>query len=115
MTTDLESRTALLALEDGTVFWEKSVGSAGETFGEMVFNTGMTGYQEILTNPSYQDQIVVMTYPGKGVPSVRRRLYHIPYITALVSLRATVAAIRSLHSGSLPVRELSSVSGNRQV
>ena len=115
MMANPKSGTALLALEDGTVFWGKSVGSAGETFGEMVFNTGMTGYQEVLTNPSYQDQIVVMTHPGKGAPSVRRRLYHIPYTTALVSLRATVAAIRSLHSGSMPVRELSSVSGNRQV
>jgi carbamoyl-phosphate synthase small subunit len=62
-----EPKTALLALEDGTIFWGKSVGHAGETFGELVFNTGMTGYQEVLTDPSYCGQIVVMTYPEIGI------------------------------------------------
>lgn len=62
-----QSPTALLALEDGTVFWGKSVGAPGETFGELVFNTGMTGYQEVLTDPSYRGQIVVMTYPEIGI------------------------------------------------
>jgi carbamoyl-phosphate synthase small subunit len=61
------SKTALLVLEDGTIFWGKSVGHAGETFGELVFNTGMTGYQEVLTDPSYCGQIVVMTYPEIGI------------------------------------------------
>jgi len=59
--------TALLALEDGSVFWGRSAGSHGETFGELVFNTGMTGYQEVLTDPSYRGQIVVMTYPEIGI------------------------------------------------
>lgn len=63
-------RVALLALEDGTVFWGKSVGAGGETFGELVFNTGMTGYQEVLTDPSYCGQIVVMTYPEIGIYGV---------------------------------------------
>ena len=62
-----ESSTALLALEDGTLFWGKSIGLAGETFGELVFNTGMTGYQEVLTDPSYRGQIVAMTYPEIGI------------------------------------------------
>lgn len=57
---------AILALEDGTVFVGKSVGAAGEVSGEVVFNTGMTGYQEILTDPSYAGQIVTMTYPLIG-------------------------------------------------
>ena len=57
---------ALLALEDGTVLRGRSVGAAGETFGEVVFNTSLTGYQEILTDPSYQGQIVTMTYPHIG-------------------------------------------------
>jgi len=57
---------ALVALADGTVFEGRSVGSAGETLGEMVFNTSMTGYQEILTDPSYAGQIVSMTYPHIG-------------------------------------------------
>ncbi len=61
---------ALLALEDGTVFWGISMGVAGETFGEFVFNTGMTGYQEVLTDPSYRGQIVVMTYPEIGIYGV---------------------------------------------
>jgi len=61
---------ALLALEDGTTFWGRSVGHPGETFGEMVFNTGMTGYQEVLTDPSYRGQIVVMTYPEIGIYGV---------------------------------------------
>jgi carbamoyl-phosphate synthase small subunit len=57
---------ALLALEDGTVFWGKSFGTSGETFGEVVFNTNLTGYQEVLTDPSYKGQIVTMTYPLMG-------------------------------------------------
>ncbi|MEX0875203.1 MAG: glutamine-hydrolyzing carbamoyl-phosphate synthase small subunit [Actinomycetota bacterium] len=58
--------TCLLALADGTVFRGRSLGSRGETFGEMVFNTGLTGYQEVLTDPSYHGQIVAMTYPHQG-------------------------------------------------
>jgi carbamoyl-phosphate synthase small subunit len=57
---------AILVLEDGTVFLGNSFGAAGETFGEVVFNTCMTGYQEILTDPSYNGQIVTMTYPLIG-------------------------------------------------
>ena len=57
---------AMLALEDGTVFEGKAFGAYGEQWGEVVFNTGMTGYQEVLTDPSYCGQIVVMTYPLIG-------------------------------------------------
>src|SRR5262245_55625572 len=57
---------AKLALEDGTVFSGRSFGAEGETFGEVVFNTSMTGYQEVLTDPSYKGQIVCMTYPLIG-------------------------------------------------
>lgn len=57
---------AKLALEDGTVFTGTSFGADGEVFGEVVFNTSMTGYQEILTDPSYTGQIVTMTYPHIG-------------------------------------------------
>ncbi|MBO0774802.1 MAG: glutamine-hydrolyzing carbamoyl-phosphate synthase small subunit [Actinobacteria bacterium] len=59
-------RPALLVLEDGTTFAGTGFGAAGETFGEMVFNTGMTGYQETLTDPSYARQIVAMTAPHIG-------------------------------------------------
>jgi carbamoyl-phosphate synthase small subunit len=57
---------ALLALEDGTLFWGQAFGALGETFGEVVFNTNLTGYQEVLTDPSYKGQIVAMTYPLIG-------------------------------------------------
>jgi carbamoyl-phosphate synthase small subunit len=57
---------AILALADGTVFQGNSIGAAGSTTGEVVFNTAMTGYQEILTDPSYCQQIVTLTYPHIG-------------------------------------------------
>ena len=57
---------AILALADGTVFSGTSIGSAGHTVGEVVFNTALTGYQEILTDPSYCRQIVTLTYPHIG-------------------------------------------------
>lgn len=59
-------KPALLALEDGTVFHGESIGADGQTVGEVVFNTAMTGYQEILTDPSYAKQIVTLTYPHIG-------------------------------------------------
>ena len=61
-----ELRKAILALADGTVFYGRSIGASGHTVGEVVFNTAMTGYQEILTDPSYAQQIVTLTYPHIG-------------------------------------------------
>ena len=58
--------TALLALADGRVFRGRAFGHAGRAVGEVVFNTSMTGYQEILTDPSYEGQLVSMTYPEIG-------------------------------------------------
>jgi carbamoyl-phosphate synthase small subunit len=58
--------SALLALADGTLFWGRAIGAQGECVGEVVFNTSMTGYQEILTDPSYYKQIVTLTYPHIG-------------------------------------------------
>ena len=60
------SEPAILALEDGTVFHGLSIGASGSTVGEVVFNTAMTGYQEILTDPSYCQQLVTLTYPHIG-------------------------------------------------
>lgn len=60
------TRVAKLALEDGSVYTGRGFGSPSETFGEVVFNTSMTGYQEVLTDPSYKGQIVTMTYPHIG-------------------------------------------------
>ena len=63
---ELRERKAFLALEDGTVFRGHSVGAAIDTEGEVVFNTGLSGYQEILSDPSYAGQFVTMTYPEIG-------------------------------------------------
>src|SRR5690606_8234801 len=57
-----ESAPAVLALADGTIFRGRSIGAPGQAVGEVVFNTAMTGYQEILTDPSYCRQIVTLTY-----------------------------------------------------
>lgn len=62
----IDRPAALLALEDGTVFGGRAFGAVGEAFGEAVFNTAMSGYQEILTDPSYAGQVVTMTSPEQG-------------------------------------------------
>ena len=61
-----KSRSAILVLEDGSAFQGRSFGADGETCGEVVFNTSMSGYQEILSDPSYYEQIITMTYPLIG-------------------------------------------------
>ena len=60
------SQHALLALEDGSLFYGTSIGHAAQSVGEVVFNTAMTGYQEILSDPSYAQQMVTLTYPHIG-------------------------------------------------
>jgi carbamoyl-phosphate synthase small subunit len=62
----MQRPVAKLALEDGSIFTGRAIGASGEAFGEVVFNTSMTGYQEVLTDPSYKGQIVTMTYPLIG-------------------------------------------------
>ncbi|MGC3874821.1 glutamine-hydrolyzing carbamoyl-phosphate synthase small subunit [Halomonas sp. GXIMD04776] len=66
------NRPAILALEDGSVFHGSAIGADGQATGEVVFNTAMTGYQEILTDPSYTRQIVTLTYPHIGNTGVNR-------------------------------------------
>src|SRR3954464_7094349 len=61
-----EPSSALLVLEDGRAFHGEAFGARGETFGEAVFSTGMSGYQETLTDPSYHRQVVIMTAPHVG-------------------------------------------------
>src|SRR5262245_48749455 len=58
--------TAALVLADGTIFWGRGIGAAGTVVGEVCFNTSMTGYQEILTDPSYAGQIITFTFPHIG-------------------------------------------------
>jgi len=64
---------ALLALADGTVFRGTAIGATGQTVGEVVFNTALTGYQEILTDPSYRQQLVTLTYPHIGNTGVNEQ------------------------------------------
>ncbi|MDN3515713.1 MAG: glutamine-hydrolyzing carbamoyl-phosphate synthase small subunit [Candidatus Brocadia sp.] len=71
----MDKKKALLVLEDGTGFKGHSLGAAGEAIGEIVFNTSMTGYQEILTDPSYKGQMVVMTYPLIGNYGINEKDY----------------------------------------
>src|SRR5207302_10637804 len=93
--TQLES--AILALEDGTVFEGKSFGAPVERSGEVVFNTALTGYQEIFTDPSYAGQIVILTNPqiGNYGTTLKDDEAPKPYIEGLVvsefsSLRSNV-------------------------
>ncbi len=87
-------KPAILGLEDGTIFRGKSIGADGYTNGEVVFNTSMTGYQEILTDPSYYKQLVTLTYPHIGNTGVNQVDFE--------STKAFVAGLitRDLSSGS---------------
>ncbi len=87
---------ALLALADGTVFRGSGIGALGESVGEVVFNTAMSGYQEILTDPSYTRQIVTLTYPHIGNVGVNRE---------------DCEAAR-VHAAGLVIRDLSLVASN---
>jgi len=89
-------KPALLALEDGSLFYGESIGADGETIGEVVFNTSMTGYQEILTDPSYSRQIVTLTYPHIGN----------------VGSNQEDAESTAVHAAGLIIRELSPIVSN---
>jgi carbamoyl-phosphate synthase small subunit len=90
------SNPALLILEDGSVFRGQSIGADGQTVGEVVFNTAMTGYQEILTDPSYSRQIVTLTYPHIGN----------------VGVNAEDAESTSVHVSGLVIRDLPRLASN---
>ncbi|MDJ0859201.1 MAG: carbamoyl-phosphate synthase domain-containing protein, partial [Dinoroseobacter sp.] len=66
MSTSDATPTACLVLADGTVFYGRGFGAVGETSAELCFNTAMTGYQEIMTDPSYAGQVVTFTFPHVG-------------------------------------------------
>src|SRR3954452_15421403 len=88
-------RPAILVLEDGRTFHGEAFGAPGETFGEAVFNTGMTGYQETLTDPSYHRQVVVQTVPHVGNTGVNdedgesRRIWVAGYVVRDPARRAS--------------------------
>ena len=87
---------ALLALEDGTVFYGESIGIDGQTVGEVVFNTALTGYQEILTDPSYSQQVVTLTYPHIGN----------------VGTNPEDAESTGVHAAGLVIRDLPAIASN---
>jgi len=91
---------AVLVLADGTVFHGDSIGAEGITIGEVAFNTAMTGYQEILTDPSYCRQIVTLTYPHIGNTGVNDE-----------DIESTTAS-RIIHAAGLVVRDLSLVTSS---
>ncbi|MEE9217456.1 MAG: glutamine-hydrolyzing carbamoyl-phosphate synthase small subunit [Acidobacteriota bacterium] len=109
---------ALLALEDGRVFRGRALGARGERQGEVVFNTAMTGYQEVLTDPSYRGQIVVMTYPEIGNYGVSNEALEseAPQVEAFVVRNASaVPSHRSAESGIEAYLERHGVVGIRDV
>src|SRR6476661_1606313 len=91
--------TARLVLEDGAVYEGESFGSVANAIGEVVFNTSLTGYQEIATDPSYRFQIVVMTYPHIGNYGVERMVEQSarPQVAGFV-VRDAIAEPSSWHS-----------------
>ena len=103
---------AALVLADGTVFWGSGVGAAGSAVGEVCFNTAMTGYQEILTDPSYAGQIITFTFPHIGnvgtnpedietaTPAARGLVIRAP-ITTPANWRATQPLDRLARSASV--------------
>src|SRR5205085_4219542 len=94
---------AILALEDGAFFRGLSFGRSGETEGEVVFNTGLCGYQEVLTDPSYSGQIVTMTYPHIGNYGVNREDVESarPQVAGFIVREASVRASSWRASGEL--------------
>src|SRR5258708_11652130 len=84
--TEVQHRPAILALEDGRVFNGRAAGAITRRGGEVVFNTSLTGYQEVFTDPSYAGQIVCLTYPhiGNVGANVDDQEYSLPYIESLV-------------------------------
>lgn len=96
---------AILLLENGEYFIGKSLGAEGETMGEVVFNTSMTGYQEILTDPSYRGQIVTMTYPEIGNYGINRMTVESEKIQACGFIVRQASRIASNWSSEMTLQE----------
>lgn len=100
------SEPAVLALEDGSLFQGISVGASGRTIGEVVFNTSMTGYQEILTDPSYCRQIVTLTYPHIGNTGTNADDHESERIFAAGLVIRDLPAVASNFRSELPLGEM---------
>ncbi|PKM46164.1 MAG: carbamoyl-phosphate synthase small subunit [Gammaproteobacteria bacterium HGW-Gammaproteobacteria-1] len=96
---------ALLALADGSLFWGESIGGEGQTVGEVVFNTALTGYQEILTDPSYARQIVTLTYPHIGNVGTNDEDEESSHVFAAGLVIRELSAIASNWRSQLPLDE----------
>ena len=107
---------AMLVLEDGRTFRGAAYGAVGETFGEAVFSTGMTGYQETLTDPRYHRQVVVMTAPHVGNTGINdedaesRRIWVAGYVVRDPAPRPVELALRSAASTTSCATRASSAS-----
>src|SRR6202008_4296819 len=113
-----ESLRATLALEDGIVFRGKAFGRIGETSGEVVFNTSLCGYQEVLTDPSYRGQLVTMTYPHIGNYGVNRDDVESsrPQVAGFIVREISTSASSWRASGELnPYREEAGVVGLSEI
>lgn len=96
---------ALLALADGSLFWGESIGGEGQTVGEVVFNTALTGYQEILTDPSYARQIVTLTYPHIGNVGTNDEDEESSHVYAAGLVIRELAAVASNWRSQMPLDE----------
>src|SRR3990172_12458619 len=96
---------AILVLRDGTVFRGVSIGAEGLAVGEVVFNTAMTGYQEILTDPSYCRQIVTLTYPHIGNTGTNTDDHESDRVYAAGLVIRDLPALESSFRSELPLRE----------
>ena len=95
---------ALLVLADGTVLRGRGFGAIGTAIGEVVFNTGMTGYQEVITDPSYTGQLITFTYPELGNTGINGEDLEadVPAVNAVITRELAPAASNWRSSGSLP-------------
>lgn len=101
----MDVKPALLVLADGTVYQGKSFGATGTTIGEVVFNTGMTGYQEVLTDPSYCGQLVTFTYPELGNTGVNPDDDESKYPQVKGAIARNISAKPSNWRSTLPLQD----------
>ncbi|MCA9002773.1 MAG: carbamoyl phosphate synthase small subunit, partial [Planctomycetes bacterium] len=100
-----ENKPAALALENGMVFRGFSIGADGERSGDLVFNTAMTGYHEILTDPSYAGQLVLMTYPLIGNYGIAEEDAESDRSWAEALIIKELSSLPSSHRSDLPLEE----------
>lgn len=101
----MNTQTAILALADGTIFRGTAIGATGQNVGEVVFNTSMTGYQEILTDPSYASQMITLTYPHIGNVGTNAQDWEANTIHATGLIVRDASMVMSSWRGEKPLRD----------